>query len=720
VQLKKLRIENLFRFEKVDIDFGKFPLGATICVLGQNFDQFGANSNGAGKSSIFEVISWVIFGKTLRPSYVSDIVRRGTSAGFARLELNNERYGNVVIERFRKISEAGFKVKLWVNSAEVTGRKNTQELIFKYLGFEGNRVFEDFQNLVLLSRSSIDLFASSKTGAKERIETVRRFLGVDFLGELIILLRDKKAQGLSSRLKVDVEVGQLRAMVNQASESSLLLALENAKSKKNEAVAQQELLENEMSSIQSHLFNLDGALKLETDVTILKNSLTLLHERILGVKSKILAVENVISTSKTVDVEPLNSSISQQEKIVDALAIEASEKMIVSKRVEDDILSLQTELKKQNLSTSSLLRCPVCFSELLLDEGLMEKSLMKFDIEGKAKLRSGLEEKIKALIEKQNLLLVEIGNVRAAFSAAKQSVTSLRDSLLAAVKNNERIKAACESVVSLNDDLTVLSAQWEEKSSSMAVILEQYSEIMSQYGNQPVADVSRKWRQHLQQSNEKLATIRVNVAKFEAEIASIEVSIEAQKQAKVKIDQKEKELAEIDKELNLIETWLVGFPEVSRMVIDSSLPFFEDRVNFYLSELKVTERIKFETLIEKRSAEGEFKSGFNIKVWDGAYWADFDMYSEGERMRIALAVCFGLRDLSSKITQTPVYFFLCDEIADTLDDAGIREFFLLLKHLPEQKFVVSHKVEGMLTNHADDVLTVERRSGVSILKGRAA
>src|ERR1035437_3161299 len=76
MRIKQLRIENFMAIANIDIELDKPGMNL---VLGRNLDDARFDSNGSGKSSIFEAMTWGLFGELLRPLTSEEIIRNGTS-----------------------------------------------------------------------------------------------------------------------------------------------------------------------------------------------------------------------------------------------------------------------------------------------------------------------------------------------------------------------------------------------------------------------------------------------------------------------------------------------------------------------------------------------------------------------------------------------------------------------------------------------------------------
>ena len=85
MNLKTLNIHNLYSFGDAVCVFAD---GKTI-VLGKNNDDPGMDSNGSGKSSIPNIVFWVITGEIFQKENTDEIIRHGEKAGSAELILSD-------------------------------------------------------------------------------------------------------------------------------------------------------------------------------------------------------------------------------------------------------------------------------------------------------------------------------------------------------------------------------------------------------------------------------------------------------------------------------------------------------------------------------------------------------------------------------------------------------------------------------------------------------
>lgn len=81
--LKKLIVRDILSIEVLDLDFESSGL---FLLDGMNYDE--NRRNGSGKSSVWNILSWCLYGKTPRKVTSTELLRRGCQFGYAELTLS--------------------------------------------------------------------------------------------------------------------------------------------------------------------------------------------------------------------------------------------------------------------------------------------------------------------------------------------------------------------------------------------------------------------------------------------------------------------------------------------------------------------------------------------------------------------------------------------------------------------------------------------------------
>ena len=196
------------------------------------------------------------------------------------------------------------------------------------------------------------------------------------------------------------------------------------------------------------------------------------------------------------------------------------------------------------------------------------------------------------------------------------------------------------------------------------------------------------------------------VKSFEAELSVVEKHIK--EQAAVC----ESRLAEVSaaaKGYDLMRFWETAFSEqgLVKYVIRNILSFFNERANYYLG------------FLTGGNFSIDFDDSLQETILNRSKLAFFDTISGGEKKKISLSVMLALNDLlllTGKERSNVVFF---DEIADSLDEEGIRGLYELIQQITESKrlFIITHNdyLASLIEDWAD-VLEVRKKDYITTVR----
>jgi DNA repair exonuclease SbcCD ATPase subunit len=146
-----------------------FSRKGLVLVCGKNHDDPRCDSNGSGKSSLFDALDWALFGKVPRGDHVDSVVHDQATSCQVRVELADDFGRPVVIER-RRGKETN--LRCWVGGSEVSALdvKETQAQIEQVLGVDR----ATFHAAVYFGQTDLVRYADSTDG--ERMQTLTRIL----------------------------------------------------------------------------------------------------------------------------------------------------------------------------------------------------------------------------------------------------------------------------------------------------------------------------------------------------------------------------------------------------------------------------------------------------------------------------------------------------------------------------------------------------------------
>ena len=166
--------QNFLSYETLSIDFRK---GLTR-IEGINYDKNGADANQTGKSSIFCLFCWTVFGQTLRKIQAGEVVNnRKSEHGESREALGEFNFksnkSDYLIRRSRKTGKhSTTQVSVFENGVDITLSEKPQEQIDRLLGVD----FKTFQILGVFSQySNLKFISMTNREQKDVIESVIKF-----------------------------------------------------------------------------------------------------------------------------------------------------------------------------------------------------------------------------------------------------------------------------------------------------------------------------------------------------------------------------------------------------------------------------------------------------------------------------------------------------------------------------------------------------------------
>jgi DNA repair exonuclease SbcCD ATPase subunit len=142
---------------------------------------------------------------------------------------------------------------------------------------------------------------------------------------------------------------------------------------------------------------------------------------------------------------------------------------------------------------------------------------------------------------------------------------------------------------------------------------------------------------------------------------------------------------------------------VKAKIIKRYLPVMNQKINHYLQMMDFYINFTLDEQFNER-----IKSPIHEKF-------SYESFSEGEKMRIDLAILFTWRDIAKMKNSSSTNILILDEIFDSsLDSNGTDEFTKIIKYVIKDAYVfmISHKVDE-LTDRLDNLITFEKMNGFS-------
>lgn len=302
--------------------------------------------------------------------------------------------------------------------------------------------------------------------------------------------------------------------------------------------------------------------------------------------------------------------------------------------------------------------------------------------EGKAKI--GARDKHKKLIALQSKIETNLNHVRSdrSFFAENDSCPTCRQSIDAGFKAESiqaadlkideygkgisQIKLEIDKCVSIMDEVEALLAKATNLNNDITSIKHQIEAIVNKI------DTNLKLMETLDQSDTILQDSETELTNIIKDIQTLSQEREALLDEKV-----------------YLETAIALLKDggIKTKIIKQYLPIINKTINKYLTKLGFFVNFNIDENFEE-TIKSRYRDDFS-----------YQNFSEGEKMRIDLAILFAWRTIAKLKNSVNTNLLILDEVCDSsLDNNGTDEFLKIIKGLAKDTnvFIISHKQDQLL------------------------
>lgn len=713
MRIKTITIKNFFAIQSAVINVGEFLDNNGILITGINYDDEGADNSGAGKSSLIQSIGWAIFGEVAKDISVDKIIRFGTNQALVKIEFDDNSY----IERKRGKKNSLEFVYKGEDLTERT-RSMTQEKIFQKFNMKGTpkQCYMDFLNTVFLSSSTVETFSSSKFTSSDRFNFISRIMSLDVWKDASKISKEKENKIQDDLDKVRLKLETEKEYFVDITEEGLIVEkrfledqviiyakkMENKREKIQEVEKENEAgdgLLDKVILLQSNLVNL------KTTVDIKKenyDSKLTKFEELLEKETETIKSLKEIENSKDSWTTP--DSVKRITEKIDTLKKEKDKTQEIFTKVTHDLMNSLEENTKLKDQIKNHIQCPHCNNDVLIING----KLSKHDEEKIAKESNSYMQKLATLEYDEHRLNDELEQKRnkieegASILEKAKQVEQERKNFMIIIDDID--PKAKDNYVDLHEEF----GRYESESNNEIKTLEKSIELAKKEKDEFVETSTDELKIELEgyifQKDE-----------FTTKLGACNKTLESFLEHEKKVKSLENNEKAFKNDIISSKFWSKGFIDIRRMIIESSLPRLESLINSHLESLLMPLRVQIDTLREIGD-KGKLKEEFNILVKNLTtdHIDVIDTYSDGQKKRIGIAICFALNDFL-KDKQYPFNFLLIDQLlGGDIDDIGVDLIMNIFNASDSQKFFISHneKLKDKLTSK----IWVEMRAGVTTIK----
>lgn len=180
-------------------------------VMGDNQDEPRMNSNGAGKSTIFDALDWCLFGKEPRGDYIDSIINEEAQRDCqAIVNLEDDDGTAIMIKRYRHGGSKPPGLTLIVGGKDLSSldTDETQKAVERVLGLDR----EVFHVAVLMGQLDLLRFADAKES--EQMPILTKILQLGQIDEWLESVKEIRKTGLAELGENERKLGEIAAIIS--------------------------------------------------------------------------------------------------------------------------------------------------------------------------------------------------------------------------------------------------------------------------------------------------------------------------------------------------------------------------------------------------------------------------------------------------------------------------------------------------------------------------
>ena len=389
-------------------------------------------------------------------------------------------------------------------------------------------------------------------------------------------------------------------------------------------------------------------------------------------KDKVSENKNKVQELKY-QIKLTEEKINVQKKFIEEIRKSQSDKIdandIEIKKAKDSIQRHKAKIEQLQAQIEEL-------QESVKDHDKLQNRLGKVSV-----IESSLETKIKRL--KEDILFYETNDQ---CPTCSQSLT-VKFKEKAIKEKNDKLQETMKGMEDLGKEYTKIKEQVSNMSNVNGLVTNKQSLISSEHGN---INAMTNYIEKLGEENKTISNDRKDIGKENKKLSTLVTTLSNQNKSQEELTH--------NKQMFEVAAMMLRDQGIKTKIIKQYVPIMNKLINKYLAAMDFFVDFQLDenfTEVIKSRHRDEFT---------------YDSFSEGEKMRIDLALLFTWRAIARMKNSTNTNLLILDEVFDaSLDNNGCDEFLKLLHQLGNDQnvFVISHK---------GDILTDKFRSTIRFEK----
>ena len=756
MKLGKLKIRDYLSYNTAEIDFSKIR---KALVVGMNNSDI-SDSNGSGKTNLFEAIGWNGWGES-KASSIDLNVKDDKDSCIVEHEFEHDGK-NVKIIRGRNKKSSLTTLDFYIDG-QVSNGANVTETNKKIKDFL-NLDYTTFVNSVYIKQDDVNSLANTSrpNEGRELLEKVLNLLEYDEFYEKAkeeykTILEEKRIleEFIDKKEMFDRILESTQSEITEATRviSSLEKDLATVKNELIKYREKYDVIQNKYSSMDglqktkrsllSQLENLNRELESSVkDANEYKNTLADKKKRL---------EDSIVEKQSQVDGEDIQAIKAESDKYK-ILAEEAEKKvneeedkirglkgeyaMLIAKdmhlnedkeKKEEELRVIKLKIKNPTIEPGE--KCDNCLNDFTEDSfehyvsHLKEKGNVTF---GEL---AAINDKLKASKDEENTILLKLEATNATAlrldfqdkqskivtPGAIEAKQKLIDQINSEIKKMTEDIEYIDSGEGLNRWKSLVKTKKEEVATRQSE-LDKVNESLDLLDKNPqeLEEENRVIREKIATHESSVESHNRNIAYAKSNLSSYNQKIEETKQSLLDIEDK---IVQVDEKNELLAVYgdvMNAFSSkgIRSYILETALEELESEANAILGKLsngRLSITFKTKKEVKKSKSEKHEKLVFEVLINDGQKTFPFTSYSGGEKFRISFVLRVALSKLLLRRSKSKLEFLIIDEAVSPLDGSGVEKIMEIINELQNDFgtiLVITHRSD--IKSYFDEVITIEK------------
>lgn len=708
----KLALSNFTSYgsEPQELDFTKFHIAAI------------SGSNGAGKSSLLDAITWCVWGTSRLGDNSDSLVRLGQAQMWVEFSFQLDSH-IFTIKRTRSLKSGGStSLELTANLHNLTEGtiKATQQKIVDILRL----TYETFVNSAFIRQGHADEFTTK--GATDRKRILADILGLSHYDVLEEKAKEKSKNLQTKSQLLDYQLLEIEAELSQKEERQKQLS--QAEKAAKEVESQLKTVESEIKAVESEreMFNIkrQSLLEKQQRVELVKKELADLKLQIdLKEKSK-LEYQQILDRKEDIETnylklqklqaekKTLDSKRSELIKIKDewsallktvnereekrALAIGDLKIPVIELQAKNEKLQQEVDHLKTHQDS-----CPTCGQEIDDKKNqeitqknqavILENKKAIDELEAKIKKYEAVEFDEQKAANQKGVLVKKLEEETKEYSEISTSIFSL--------------EKYHEAYSKLQQAQTAVKTQTEAIFDLQTIYQNKKTQITDTSGEAELLQSLEKKLEEIKKQLEGKLAVKEQLAskalQLHGTVGASKALVDKAQQLETLQKEKLGDKSKMQKEKKIFDELSLAFGKkgIQAMIIETAIPEIEEETNRLLD--KLTEgRMRVALVTQKETKTKVAGTGgkgivetLDIVISDEMGERPYEAYSGGEQFRVNLAMRLALSKLLTNRAGSKLQFLVVDEGFGTQDTQGISRIIEALNAIQnefEKIVVITH------------------------------